>query len=161
MSKMSQNTFINIPYDQGRGGDSIETTHNPNGLPGRCLVHFKINNLQTGVYQISEFNNHSNKHDIWGVNLPDFGENWIIMVQENMLVQGWIISSLPPRIFHHISHSSLPSSAQKLSKEVLPHTSRPHSPPHQLITKLGLIDKTRSTTYSMKINNTIYLNPVW
>ena len=54
--------------------------------------------LPSRVYRILEFSNNSNKHELWGGNIPDCGNNWIVMLQKNILVPGWqVISFLPKK----------------------------------------------------------------
>ena len=60
---------------------------------------FEINRLPLGVYSVSKFRYCSNKYELWGGYLPDFGNKWIRMVQGNILVTVCnIISFLPKKL---------------------------------------------------------------
>ena len=54
---------------------------------------FRIDILPSIIYHISEFRNRSTKNDMWGGNLVNFGENWVSVVQYNIILTWWQVSS--------------------------------------------------------------------
>ena len=72
--------------------DVNKVSYNKDGV----WIKWKIDNISSGVYHLSEFKHRSNTQEIWGEDIQDFGKNWIGLVKENFIILVWKIISFIP-----------------------------------------------------------------